>query len=53
MTLPCELVRATSWMGDANECIAPRLGLPQPALVAWPDERTWPDERGLAGRGRD
>ncbi|MGN9847375.1 HAD domain-containing protein [Nonomuraea sp. H19] len=37
-TLPCELVWATSWMNDANECIAPRLGLPSLAIVAWPDE---------------
>jgi hypothetical protein len=37
MTLPCELVWATSWMGDANECIAPRLGLPQLAIVSWPE----------------
>ncbi|NUW35797.1 hypothetical protein HTZ77_30900 [Nonomuraea sp. SMC257] len=37
-TLPCELVWATSWMNDANECIAPRLGLPALAIVTWPDE---------------
>jgi hypothetical protein len=35
--LPCELVWATTWMHDANECIAPRLGLPQLAVVIWPD----------------
>ncbi|SNT56121.1 hypothetical protein SAMN05443665_104484 [Actinomadura meyerae] len=40
--LNCELVWATSWMDDANECIAPRLGLPQLAMVTWPDT---PDER--------
>jgi hypothetical protein len=27
--LPCELVWATAWMADANEIIAPRLGLPE------------------------
>ncbi|MEU6721315.1 HAD domain-containing protein [Nonomuraea sp. NPDC046802] len=37
MTLPCELVWATSWMDDANECIAPRLGLSQLAIVGWPE----------------
>ncbi|MGW4795391.1 HAD domain-containing protein [Nonomuraea sp. NPDC004297] len=37
-TLPCELVWATSWMNDANECIAPCLGLPSLAIVDWPDE---------------
>ncbi|MEU9018270.1 hypothetical protein [Actinomadura sp. NPDC048394] len=35
--LPCELVWATSWMADANDRIAPRLGLPELAVVAWPD----------------
>ncbi len=34
--LPCDLVWATSWMADANECIAPRLGLPQLPVVTWP-----------------
>lgn len=35
--LPCELVWATTWMADANECIAPRIGLPQLAVVVWPE----------------
>jgi hypothetical protein len=35
--LPCDLVWATNWQADANECIAPRLGLPQVALVIWPE----------------
>ncbi|MFF1902740.1 HAD domain-containing protein [Kitasatospora sp. NPDC058218] len=35
--LPCELVWATTWMADANECIAPRIGLPHLAVVAWPE----------------
>jgi hypothetical protein len=37
LALDCELIWATSWMDDANDCIAPRLGLPQLAIVAWPD----------------
>jgi hypothetical protein len=37
LALGCELVWATSWMDDANEVIAPRLGLPQLAVVRWPD----------------
>lgn len=47
MTLPCELVWATTWMDDANECIAPRIGLPQLAIVTWPDapETEQQDER--------
>ncbi|WP_045304937.1 HAD domain-containing protein [Saccharothrix sp. ST-888] len=35
--LPCELIWATTWMADANECIAPRIGLPQLAVVIWPE----------------
>ncbi|WP_412079152.1 HAD domain-containing protein [Streptomyces xanthophaeus] len=35
--LDCELVWATTWMEDANECIAPRLGLPELPLVHWPE----------------
>ncbi|MFC1433729.1 HAD domain-containing protein [Streptacidiphilus sp. N1-3] len=43
--LPCELVWATSWMADANECIAPRLGLPDLPVVTWPDPS--PQDAGL------
>ncbi len=48
--LPCELVWATTWMADANECIAPLLGLEQLAVLDWPepsdrDERDEPDAR--------
>lgn len=37
MALPCELVWATTWMAEANETIAPRLGLPELAVVTWPE----------------
>ncbi|MFC4048423.1 HAD domain-containing protein [Actinomadura syzygii] len=37
MEFDCDLVWATSWMDDANECIAPRLGLPRLSMVTWPD----------------
>ncbi|MFJ1931410.1 HAD domain-containing protein [Kitasatospora sp. NPDC088160] len=36
LSLPCELVWATTWMSDANECLSPRLGLPQLPIVDWP-----------------
>jgi hypothetical protein len=36
--LPCDLVWATSWMAEANEVLAPRLGLPQLPVVDWPDD---------------
>ncbi|MFF4434219.1 hypothetical protein ACFYZ4_34335 [Streptomyces sp. NPDC001513] len=35
--LPCALVWATTWGAEANECVAPRLGLPELPLVAWPE----------------
>ena len=40
--LDCELVWATTWMDDANVCLAPWLGLPQLPLVDWPDEEEFP-----------
>ncbi|OIJ64831.1 HAD domain-containing protein [Streptomyces mangrovisoli] len=36
--LGCELVWATTWMDDANSCVAPWLGLPPLSVVEWPDE---------------
>ncbi|MFE9399965.1 hypothetical protein [Streptomyces flavidovirens] len=33
--LQCEVAWATTWMADANECIAPRIGLPQLSVVIW------------------
>ncbi|MEU4253509.1 HAD domain-containing protein [Amycolatopsis sp. NPDC026612] len=35
--LPGDLTWATTWMADANECIAPLIGLPQLAVVDWPE----------------
>ncbi|MCJ1675782.1 hypothetical protein MTF65_00080 [Streptomyces sp. APSN-46.1] len=35
--LGCELVWATTWMADANDCVAPRLGLPELPVVPWPE----------------
>ncbi|MGW5104399.1 HAD domain-containing protein [Streptomyces sp. NPDC004100] len=36
--LGCELVWASTWMDEANEIIAPWLGLPPLPVVEWPDE---------------
>lgn len=33
--LSCDLVWATTWMGDANELISPLIGLPQLPVVIW------------------
>ncbi|GAA0411554.1 hypothetical protein Acor_15460 [Acrocarpospora corrugata] len=35
--LPCDLIWATTWLDDANECIAPRIGLPRLPVVTWPE----------------
>ena len=40
--LPCELVWATTWMEEANERIAPILGLPPLPMIGWPAPSTAP-----------
>ncbi|MFB6720007.1 HAD domain-containing protein [Kribbella sp. NPDC056345] len=35
--LGCELVWATTWMDDANDCVSPRLGFADLPVVTWPD----------------
>ncbi|MFE3230239.1 HAD domain-containing protein [Nocardia sp. NPDC059228] len=35
--LPCELVWATTWLHEANQVVGPLLGLPELAIVEWPD----------------
>jgi hypothetical protein len=37
MALRCDLVWATTWMNEANECICPRIGLPPMPVVIWPE----------------
>ncbi|ONI68392.1 hypothetical protein BWI15_35965 [Kribbella sp. ALI-6-A] len=39
LALGLELVWATTWIGEANEVIAPRLGLPELPCVAWAEEQ--------------
>lgn len=38
LALPCRLLWATAWMDEANEVIAPLLGLPELPVVDLPDE---------------
>ncbi|ASW53118.1 HAD domain-containing protein [Plantactinospora sp. KBS50] len=45
-SLGCWLVWATTWMSDANEQVAPRLGLPELPVVDFPDDDDEP-EHGL------
>ena len=37
LSLPVELVWATTWGRDANEWIGPRIGLPELPVVDWPE----------------
>jgi len=48
LALPGELVWATTWQGEANEVIAPRLGLPGLPVVTWPDAEVDADFATLA-----
>lgn len=38
LALGCRLVWATTWMADANDLVAPRLGLPELPVVDFPDD---------------
>lgn len=44
MALRCDLVWATAWMNDANECVSPRIGLPQLPVVIWPEPSDTDDQ---------
>ncbi|MFE7075372.1 HAD domain-containing protein [Streptomyces sp. NPDC057620] len=37
LALGCDLVWATTWLDDANEVVAPRIGLPTLPVVRWQD----------------
>lgn len=60
LALAGELVWASTWMAEANEVVAPRLGLPALPFVDWPDDdeepprgvhwKTAPLTRWAAGR---
>jgi len=47
LALPCDLVWATSWETEANECLAPLLGLPRLSVVTWPEPPDKPAPAGL------
>ncbi|WBB62942.1 HAD domain-containing protein [Streptomyces sp. WMMC500] len=44
--LPCELVWATTWQADANESVAPLLGLPELPVVDIPEHAGGPGRGG-------
>ncbi|MFI0787486.1 HAD domain-containing protein [Streptomyces lydicus] len=45
-----ELVWATTWGEGANECIAPRIGLPPLEVIRWPEPSATEERDVLAGR---
>ncbi|MEV7599674.1 HAD domain-containing protein [Kitasatospora sp. NPDC089797] len=51
--LPGELVWATSWLTDANDVLAPRLGLPRLPYVAWPAVDEPGEDTGEGAEGVD
>ncbi|WP_405583555.1 HAD domain-containing protein [Streptomyces sp. NBC_01190] len=52
LALPCDLVWATTWESEANECLAPLLGLPQLPVVTWPEPSEKPEPYGLHWKTR-
>ncbi|QDY11813.1 hypothetical protein FJK98_21865 [Micromonospora sp. HM134] len=40
--LPGELAWASTWMAEANEAVAPRIGLPALPVIDWPDDEEPP-----------
>lgn len=52
MALGCHLVWASTWMEEANEAVAPRLGLPRLPVVEWPDACPDDSPRGLHWKTR-
>jgi hypothetical protein len=51
--LPCDLVWATTWMADANNEVAPRIGLPELPVVGWPELRRVDHRLGLTDEDFD
>lgn len=47
--LGCELVWATTWTHEANEVVAPRLGLPPLPVVLWPGPSAEDERDARAG----
>jgi hypothetical protein len=52
LALPYELVWATAWEDEANELVAPRLGLPQLPVVTFPPDDEQDERIGLCYKTR-
>ncbi|MEU7962250.1 HAD domain-containing protein [Streptomyces sp. NPDC049097] len=50
--LECDLVWASTWVEEANESVAPRIGLPRLPVVGWPEEPADEGPRGLHWKTR-
>ncbi|MFD8424185.1 HAD domain-containing protein [Streptomyces sp. NPDC059668] len=50
--LGCELVWASTWMEEANESVAARIGLPRLPVVEWPEACADDGPRGLHWKTR-
>ncbi|WKU05335.1 HAD domain-containing protein [Micromonospora sp. HUAS LYJ1] len=50
LALPGELTWASTWMAEANEVVAPRIGLPALPVIDWPDDEKPP--RGVHWKTR-
>ncbi|WP_377266895.1 HAD domain-containing protein [Peterkaempfera sp. SMS 1(5)a] len=48
----CELVWATTWMDEANECVGPRIGLPQLPVALSPEPPDEVEHHGLHWKTR-
>jgi hypothetical protein len=51
LALGCDLVWATTWLADANECVAPLLGLPELPVLDFPEDED-EDHSGLHWKTR-
>lgn len=52
IALGCRLVWATTWREEANEVVAPRIGLPRLPVLEWPDADAGGTPRGLHWKTR-
>lgn len=52
VSLGCPLIWASTWGEEANEAVAPRIGLPKLPVVEWPDVRAEEGPRGLHWKTR-
>ncbi|GAA2395610.1 HAD domain-containing protein [Streptomyces coeruleofuscus] len=52
MALGCRLVWASTWMEEANEVVAPRIGLPKLPVLEWPENGAEAVPRGLHWKTR-